>query len=206
LQTKFPGTNIQAVDALGATVSGELFRNGLTALGIALIAMLIYIWFRFEWQFGVAATATLVLDVTKIVGFYALTQFQFNPTSIVAILTIMGYSINDKVVVYDRVRENLRLYRRLSLRELVDLSINETLSRTIATSVTVFLAILPLALMSTGDIQQFAFILLTGIVIGTSSSIFIAAPILLLLGEGRIRPRTVAAVQTKGAPQASPQK
>jgi SecD/SecF fusion protein len=205
LQTQFPGTSIQAVDALGATVSGELFRNGLTALGIALIAMLIYIWFRFEWQFGVAATATLLLDVTKIVGFYALTQFQFNPTSIVAILTIMGYSINDKVVVYDRVRENLRLYRRLSLRELVDLSINETLSRTIATSGTVFLAILPLALMSTGDIRQFAFVLLTGIVIGTSSSIFIAAPILLLLGEGRIRPRTVT-VQPTGAPQASPQK
>jgi SecD/SecF fusion protein len=197
LQEHFPGTTIQSVDAVGATVSSELFRDGLTALGIALIAMLIYIWFRFEWQFGVAATATLLLDVTKIVGFYALTQFQFNPTSIVAILTIMGYSINDKVVVYDRVRENLRLYRRMGLRELIDLSINETLSRTIATSVTVFLAILPLALMSTGDIRQFAIVLLTGIVIGTSSSIFIAAPILLLLGEGRIRPRTV--------PQAQPQ-
>ena len=169
LQEKFPGTTIQSVDAVGATVSGELFRDGLTALGIALVAMLIYIWFRFEWQFGVAATVTLVLDVTKIVGFYALIGFQFNPTSIVAILTIMGYSINDKVVVYDRVRENLRLYRRMSLRELIDRSINETLSRTIATSGTVFLAILPLALMSTGDIQQFAVVLLTGIVIGTSS-------------------------------------
>jgi SecD/SecF fusion protein len=132
---------------------------------------------------------TLLLDVTKIVGFYALTQFQFNTTSIVAILTIMGYSINDKVVVYDRVRENLRLFRRMSLRELVDRSINETLSRTIATSGTVFLAILPLALMSNGDIHQFSIVLLSGIVIGTSSSIFIAAPILLLLGEGRIRAR-----------------
>ncbi|HTI85081.1 MAG TPA: protein translocase subunit SecD [Alphaproteobacteria bacterium] len=195
LQETFPGTTIQSVEAVGATVSSELFRDGLTALGVALIAMLIYIWFRFEWQFGVAATVTLVLDVTKMVGFYALmgyfAHFQFNPTSIVAILTIMGYSINDKVVVYDRVRENLRLYRKMSLRELVDLSINETLSRTIATSVTVFLSILPLAIMSTGDISQFAIVLLTGIVIGTSSSIFIAAPILLLLGEGRIRPKTV---------------
>jgi SecD/SecF fusion protein len=199
LQTDIPGTTIESVDAVGATVSGELFRDGLTALGVALIAMLIYIWFRFEWQFGVAATMTLLLDITKIVGFYALTQFQFNPTSIVAILTIMGYSINDKVVVYDRVRENLRLYRKMGLRELIDLSINETLSRTIATSGTVFLAILPLALMSTGDIRQFAIVLLGGIVIGTSSSIFIAAPILLLLGEGRIRPKTVA------APQATPQ-
>jgi SecD/SecF fusion protein len=199
LQASFPGTTIESVDAVGATVSGELFRDGLTALGVALIAMLIYIWFRFEWQFGVAATMTLLLDVTKIVGFYALTQFQFNPTSIVAILTIMGYSINDKVVVYDRVRENLRLYRKMGLRELIDLSINETLSRTIATSGTVFLAILPLAIMSAGDIRQFAIVLLGGIVIGTSSSIFIAAPILLLLGEGRIRPKTMA------APQSAPQ-
>jgi SecD/SecF fusion protein len=137
------------------------------------------------------------------VGFYALmgyfAHFQFNPTSIVAILTIMGYSINDKVVVYDRVRENLRLYRKMGLRELVDLSINETLSRTIATSTTVFLSILPLAIMSTGDIRQFAIVLLTGIVIGTSSSIFIAAPILLLLGEGRIRPKTVTQAQPQQA-------
>jgi preprotein translocase SecF subunit len=190
MQTAFPGTLIQSVDAVGATVSSELFRDGLTALAVAMLAMLVYIWIRFEWQFGVAATATLLLDITKICGFYALTQFQFNTTSIVAILTIMGYSINDKVVVYDRVRENLRLFRRISLRELVDRSINETLSRTIATSGTVFLAILPLALLSTGDIKQFAITLLTGIVIGTSSSIFIAAPILLLLGEGRIRPHT----------------
>src|SRR5262249_27192452 len=189
LQAKFPGTTIQSVDAVGATVSNELFTSGLQALGVALGAMLLYIWFRFEWQFGVAATMTLILDITKIVGFYALTQFQFNTTSIVAILTIMGYSINDKVVVYDRVRENLRLFRRMSLRQLIDLSINETLSRTIATSSTVFLAILPLALMSTGDIREFAITLLVGIVIGTLSSIFIAAPILLLLGEGRIRPR-----------------
>jgi preprotein translocase SecF subunit len=201
LQTIFPGSTVQAVDAVGATVSSELFRDGLTALGVAMLAMLLYIWVRFEWQFGVAATVTLLLDITKIVGFYALTQFQFNTTSIVAILTIMGYSINDKVVVYDRVRENLRLFRRMSLRELIDRSINETLSRTIATSGTVFLAIMPLALMSAGDIRQFATVLLTGIVIGTSSSIFIAAPILLLLGEGRIRPH-VAAGQSAVSAQA----
>jgi SecD/SecF fusion protein len=116
----------------------------------------------------------------------------------------MGYSINDKVVVYDRVRENLRLFRRMTLRELIDRSINETLSRTIATSGTVFLAILPLALMSTGDIRQFAFTLLTGIVIGTSSSIFIAAPILLLLGEGRIRPHAMPADGARPAARGSP--
>lgn len=187
LARDFPGTVVESVDAVGATISRELLRDGLVALGLAMVAMLGYIAFRFEWQFGVAATLTLVLDVTKIVGLYGLTQFQFNATSIVAILTIMGYSINDKVVVYDRIRENLRSYRRPSLREIIDRSINETLSRTIATSGTVFLAILPLAAMSHGTLREFAIILLVGIVIGTSSSIFIAAPILLLLGEGRIR-------------------
>jgi preprotein translocase SecF subunit len=194
LQRDYPGSELQSVEAVGATVSGELFRDGLTALGVALLVMLGYIWFRFEWQFGVAATATLLLDMTKIVGFYALTQFQFNLTSIVAILTIMGYSINDKVVVYDRVRENLRLFRRADLRTLIDRSINETLSRTIATSGTVFLAILPLAVMSSGALREFAIVLLAGIVVGTSSSIFIAAPILLLLGEGRIRRPAPSAV------------
>ena len=187
LEHGFPGTAFESVEAVGPTVSGELFMNGIEALGIALLAMLAYIWFRFEWQFGVAATVTLLLDMTKIVGVYGLTRFEFDTTSIVAILTIMGYSINDKVVVYDRVRENLRLYRRMPLRELIDRSINETLCRTIATSGTVFLAILPLAIMSASALREFATVLLIGIVIGTSSSIFIAAPILLFLGEGRLR-------------------
>ncbi|HUA52264.1 MAG TPA: protein translocase subunit SecF [Candidatus Sulfotelmatobacter sp.] len=188
LAKDFPNTEVRRVDAVGATVSGELFRDGMTALSLALVAMLIYIWFRFEWQFGVGAVATLVLDMTKIVGLYALTQFQFNLTGIVAILTIMGYSINDKVVVYDRVRENLRLYKGLGLRELIDLSINETLNRTIMTSMTVFLATLPLALFAGEALRDFAIVLLLGIVIGTSSSIFIAAPILLFLGQRALRP------------------
>src|SRR5208282_1538034 len=199
LERNFPDTTLPSVEAVGATVSGELFQNGLMALGVAMLAMLLYIWFRFEWQFGVAATATLVLDVTKIVGFYGLTQCQFNATSIVAILTIMGYSCNDKVVVYDRVRENLRLYRRMPLRELIDLSINETLSRTIATSGTVFLAILPLAIMSADTLREFAITLLVGIIIGTSSSIFIGAPILLLLGEGRLRRQAPVAQSEQSA-------
>jgi preprotein translocase subunit SecF len=198
LDKDYAGTQLQSVEAVGATVSGELFRDGMTALAIALLAMLGYIWFRFEWQFGVAATATLVLDMTKVVGVYGLTQFQFNTTAIVAILTVMGYSINDKVVVYDRVRENLRLYRRLTLRALIDRSINEVLGRTVATSGTVFLAILPLAIMSLGALREFAIVLLIGIVIGTSSSIFIAAPILLLLGEGKLR-RPVPAAQAQEA-------
>jgi preprotein translocase subunit SecF len=187
LLTKFPGTELRQVEAVGATVSTELFRNGMLALGLALVAMLIYIWFRFEWQFGVGAVVTLILDVTKTVGFFAITGLQFNLTSLAAILTIMGYSINDKVVVYDRVRENLRKYKAMPLRQLIDLSINETLNRTINTSFTTFLATLPLALVASGAVQEFAIVILFGIVIGTSSSIFIAAPILLFLGENRLR-------------------
>jgi SecD/SecF fusion protein len=187
LAAEFPGTQIRRVESVGASVSGELFHQGMLALGLAAIAMLIYIWFRFEWQFGVGAVVTMLLDVTKTIGFFALTGMQFNLTAIAAILTIMGYSINDKVVVYDRVRENLRLYRKMPLAELIDRSINETLSRTIGTSVAIFLATLPLALFGGEALQEFAIVLLFGVVLATSSSIFIAAPILLYLGEHRLR-------------------
>jgi preprotein translocase subunit SecF len=199
LATKFAGTELRQVEAVGATVSGELFRSGMMALGLALVAMLIYIWFRFEWQFGVGAVVTLILDVTKTVGFFVITGLQFNLTSLAAILTIMGYSINDKVVVYDRVRENLRKYKAMPLRQLIDLSINETLNRTINTSFTTFLATIPLALVATGAVQEFAIVILFGIVIGTSSSIFIAAPILLFLGENRLRrgPKVAAAADAR---------
>ena len=199
LSTKFPGTELRQVEAVGATVSGELFRGGMIALGLALVAMLVYIWFRFEWQFGVGAVVTLILDVTKTVGFFVITGLQFNLTSLAAILTIMGYSINDKVVVYDRVRENLRKYKAMPLRQLIDLSINETLNRTINTSFTTFLATIPLALVATGAVKEFAIVILFGIVIGTSSSIFIAAPILLFLGENRLRrgPKVKAAVDDR---------
>ncbi|HYM29841.1 MAG TPA: protein translocase subunit SecF, partial [Candidatus Cybelea sp.] len=187
LTQQYPGTEIRRVEAVGATVSAELFRGGMIAVGLALVAMLIYIWFRFEWQFGVGAVVTLVLDVTKTIGFFAITGMQFNLTSVAAILTIMGYSINDKVVVYDRMRENLRKYKSMPLRQLIDLSINETLSRTINTSLTTFLATTPLAIIASGSVQDFAIVVLFGIVVGTSSSIFIAAPILLFLGENRLR-------------------
>jgi preprotein translocase subunit SecF len=188
LAKDFPGTEVRSVSAVGATVSSELFWGGMKAVGLALVAMLGYIWFRFEWQFGVGAIVTLILDVTKVIGFFAITGIQFNLTSIAAILTIMGYSINDKVVVYDRMRENLRKYKTMPLRELIDLSINETLNRTINTSMTTFLATVPLAILASGEVQQFAIVVLFGIVLGTSSSIGIAAPILLFLGENRLRP------------------
>ncbi len=187
LSETFPGIEIRRVEAVGASVSGELFRDGMIALGLAALAMLAYITFRFEWQFGVGAVVTMLLDVTKTIGLYALSGMQFNLTAIAAILTIMGYSINDKVVVYDRVRENLRLYRKMPLRELIDRSINETLSRTISTSIAIFLATLPLAIFANEGLREFAWVLLFGVVLATSSSIFIAAPILLYLGEHRLR-------------------
>ena len=149
--------------------------------------ILVYIWFRFEWQFAVGAVVTLILDITKAIGFLAITRIEFDLVMVAAILTILGYSTNDKVVVYDRVRENLRKYKTMPLRELIDLSINETLNRTLGTSMTVFLASLPLALFGGESISGFAWVMLFGIVVGTSSSIFIAAPILLFLGEHRLR-------------------
>ncbi len=187
LEQAQPGTKILRTDAVGASVSAELFRNGMLALGLSLLMILAYIWFRFEWEFAVGAVVTLLLDVTKAVGFLVVTRFEFDLVMVGAILTVIGYSTNDKVVVYDRMRENLRKYKTMPLRELIDLSINETLNRTLGTSMTVFLAALPLALFGGPTLSGFACVMLFGIVVGTSSSIFIAAPILLLLGEHRLR-------------------
>jgi SecD/SecF fusion protein len=202
LVQNFPGSQIQSTAAVGATVSNELFWDGMKALGLALVAMLGYIWFRFEWQFGVGAVLTLILDVTKTLGFFAITGaafgWQFNLESIAAILTIMGYSINDKVVVYDRVRENLRKYKSMPLRQLIDLSINETLARTVGTSISVFLATLPLALVGGQALHPFAWAMLFGIVLSTTSSIMIAAPILLILGENKLRRNTTTTAASPG--------
>lgn len=187
LEKAVPGTRLMRTDAVGASVSAELFHDGMMALGISLIMILVYIWFRFEWQFAVGAVVTLVLDITKAVGFLVITRLEFDLVMVAAILTILGFSTNDKVVVYDRMRENLRKYKTMPLRELIDLSINETLNRTLGTSMTIFLAALPLALFGGASIAHFAWMMLFGIVVGTSSSIFIAAPILLFLGENRLR-------------------
>jgi preprotein translocase subunit SecF len=183
-----PDAQIRRIEIVGARVSSELFRSGLLATGLALAAVLVYIWFRFEWQFGVGVVATLILDVTKTVGFFAITRLEFDLNSVAALLTLIGYSVTDKVVVYDRIRENLKKHRTIPLRELIDLSINQTLGRTVATSLTVLLSILPLALIGGEVMRPFALAIIFGIVIGTSSSIFIASPILLFLGEKRLRP------------------
>jgi preprotein translocase subunit SecD/preprotein translocase subunit SecF len=187
-----PGTKVVRADVVGASVSSELFTDGMLALAISLAMIFAYIWFRFEWQFAVGAVVTLLLDVTKTIGFLVLTRIEFDLVMVAAILTIIGYSTNDKVVVYDRVRENLRKYKTMPLRQLIDLSINETLNRTLGTSSTVFLASLPLALFGGETLSGFAWAMLFGIFIGTISSIMIAAPILLLLGEKRLRREVTA--------------
>jgi len=186
--TRLPGGEIRRLELVGARVSGELFRTGLLAVGLSFVGVLVYIWFRFDWQFGVGVVGTLLLDVTKTVGFFALTQIQFDLNSVAAIMLLIGYSVTDKIVVYDRIRENLRKDKSTPLRELIDRSINQTLGRTVATSLTVLLSIVPLAVIGGEAIRGFALTIIFGIVVGTSSSIFIASPILLFLGQKRLRP------------------
>ncbi len=188
LGQRFPGAEIRRFEVVGARVSQELFRSGLLATSLALVAVLIYIWFRFDWQFGVGVVATLLLDATKTVGFLAVTRIEFDLNSVAAILLLVGYSVTDKVVVYDRIRENLRKHKTMPLRELIDFSINQTLGRTVATSLTVLLSILPLAIIGGEAIRGFAVTIIFGIIVGTSSSIFIASPVLLFLGQKRWRP------------------
>ncbi len=185
--TQDAGAKVERTEVVGPKVSGELAYAGVLAVVLASIAMLIYIWVRFEWPFAVGAIATLILDVTKTVGFFALTGLEFNLTAIAALLTLIGYSVNDKVVVYDRMRENMRLYKKMPLREMIDRSINETLARSLYTSVTAFLAMLPMAVWGGSAVESFAIPMVFGILIAASSSVFIAAPILLFLGDWRAR-------------------
>ena len=173
------------VEIVGPTISGELIAGGTIAVVVALIGILIYVWFRFEWQFAVAAIASLIHDVTGTIGLYSLFQLEFNVSSIAALLTIIGYSLNDKVVIFDRIRENLRKYRKMPLTELLDLSVNETLSRTVLTHVTTFLAMMPFVLVGGEAIFGFALAMCFGIVIGAYSSIYVAAPLQLILGVKR---------------------
>jgi preprotein translocase SecF subunit len=166
-------------------VSEELFRDGVLAVALAILGILIYIWFRFEWQFGLGAIIALLHDVFTTIGIFALTGIEFNLSTVAAILTIAGYSINDTVVVYDRVRENLRKYKTMSLYELLNNSINETLSRTVMTSVTTLLALLSLYILGGEVIRGFSFAMIWGVIIGTYSSICLAVPLLLYLDVNR---------------------
>jgi preprotein translocase SecF subunit len=175
-------------DLVGPKVSSELFGKGLLGLGLAILAMLIYIWFRFQLQFGLGAVAALFHDVILTFGMIALFKkyIEFDLRAVAAILTIIGYSMNDTVVVFDRFRENLRKYKRMPLGEVIDMSINEMLTRTIITSLTAVIALVALALFGGPSLFGLSVILLFGIAIGTYSSIYIAAPVILLWGVKRL--------------------
>jgi preprotein translocase subunit SecF len=171
---------IRRVEIVGPQVSRELIQTGLLAVVGAIGSMLIYIWFRFEWQFSVGAVMALVHDVILTIGVFSLLQLDFNLSILAAILTIVGYSMNDTVVVYDRVRENLRKYKKMDISELLDIAINQTLSRTVMTSVTTLLALIALYTLGGEVIRGFTFAMIWGVIVGTYSSIFIAAPLLIL--------------------------
>ncbi|MFQ5623989.1 MAG: protein translocase subunit SecF [Paracoccaceae bacterium] len=185
LSAAIPGVTFLSTESVGGKVSGELVQAGILAVVLAVGAVLFYIWLRFEWQFAVGAVAALVHDVTLTMGIFAVTQIEFNLSIIAAILTIVGYSLNDTVVVFDRVRENLRRYKKTELREVLDLSINETLSRTLMTSVTTLLALISLYVLGGEVIRGFTFAMIFGVIVGTYSSIFVATVILLRLDVKR---------------------
>ncbi|MFQ5765323.1 MAG: protein translocase subunit SecF, partial [Rhodospirillales bacterium] len=170
---------------VGPKVSEELFWDGVMAVCFAILAILVYIWFRFEWQFGLGAVIALIHDVLSTIGVFALIEHEFNLATVAAILTIAGYSINDTVVVYDRVRENLRKFKKLPLPELLNNSINQTLSRTLMTSITTLLALLALYFLGGEVIRDFSFAMIWGVVVGTYSSICLAVPLLLYLNIRR---------------------
>jgi preprotein translocase subunit SecF len=170
------------VEVVGPRVSGELVQSGTLGVVLSIVAVLIYLWFRFEWQFAVGAVIATLHDLVLTIGFFALTQIEFNMTSIAAILTIVGYSLNDTVVVFDRIRELLRRYKTMPAAELLDLSINSTLSRTLMTSVATSLALVALVIYGGAVIKSFSWAMIFGVLIGTYSSIFIAAPVLIYLG------------------------
>ena len=177
------------IDYVGPTVGQELIQAGVWAVLSSFAAIMLYVWFRFEWQYGVGAILALIHDSIMIIGFFAVTRFEFGLTAIAAILTIVGYSINDSVVIYDRIRENMRRFKKMEVFELLNVSVNETLSRTILTSTTTLLASLALAIFGGEVIRGFSCAMVFGVVIGTYSSIYISAPALMYLN---IRPQAAA--------------
>ena len=199
-----PGVVERRVEFVGPKVSSELVEGSALALGLALVAIMIYIWFRFEWQFGVGGVLALFHDAITTIGLFAVTGMEFNLTSIAAVLTIIGYSINDTVVVYDRIRENLRKYKAMPLDDVIDLSINETLSRTVMTAMTVFLTLVALLIFGGEVIRGFAIAMLFGTVIGAYSSVYVAAPILVYGGLKIGGSRGDAADDAAGAKAAAP--
>jgi preprotein translocase SecF subunit len=184
------------VEVVGPRVSSELARTGTLAVLFTIAGIMAYIWFRFEWQFAIGAVATLVHDAVLMVGFFAVTQIDFNLSSIAAILTVIGYSLNDTVVIFDRIREILRKYKQMPISDVIDLATNQTLARTIMTSLTLLLALGSLFIFGGEVIRSFTAAMIWGIVVATASSIFIGGPILIYFN---IRPQGETATESKPA-------
>ncbi|MCC6305476.1 MAG: protein translocase subunit SecF [Rhodobacteraceae bacterium] len=197
LKAVAPDIRFTAVESVGPKVSGELIWTAILSVVVAWAGILVYIWLRFEWQYAVGAVAALVHDVVVTVGIFALLQMRFDLTIIAALLTIIGYSINDTVVVFDRLRENLVKFKKMPLRDVMNLSVNETLSRTLMTSGTTLLALLPLLILGGDVIRGFTFAITWGVVVGTYSSVYMAKNIVLWLGLPREGPKGASEAGTQ---------
>ena len=180
-----PNVEYRRIELVGPQVSAELFEDAIYAMVAALLSIMAYLWFRFEWQFGLAGVVSLLHDVLAIIGIFALLGYEFNLTIVAAVMTIAGYSINDSVVVFDRVRENMRKYKTMPFVELIDLSINQTLSRTFLTGITTIMVLIVLYFLGGEVLRGFSFAMLFGVIVGTYSSVFVAVPLLLYLNVRR---------------------
>ena len=201
IEADYQGARIDAVETVSGKVSEELASDSAMAIALAMLGIAVYIWFRFEWQFGVGALVTLAHDVAMTLGFFAFTRLQVDLNVVAAFLTIVGYSLNDTVVIYDRVRENLRKYRKMAILPLLNLSLNETLARTVVTSFTVLIALGVLMLIGPEVIFGLAIAIFLGVVIGTYSSIYISVPVLVWLG---VKPDSFLRAEDKDEPEPQP--
>lgn len=181
LDANFPNVEYRKIDFVGPQIGKELISKGILALVLSFAAIMVYIWIRFDWQFGVGAILSLLHDAIMVFGLFALTGLEFNLTSIAAILTVIGYSINDSVVIYDRIRENLQKFKKANLSDLINMSLNSTLSRTFLTSITTLLSLIALMIFGGETLQGFSISVFFGILVGTYSSLYISAPVLLYM-------------------------
>jgi len=182
LEKDFPGVTFPRYDTVSGKVSGELIENGILAVLLAVFGIAVFGWIRFEWQFGVSTFVAIAHDVLMTLGFFAVTQLEFDLNIVAAVLTIVGYSINDKIVIDDRIRENMRKYRKMEMRDLIDLSVNETLPRTVMTSLTILLALGALLIFGGHVLRGFTAAMMLGVVVGTYSSIYVSSALLITLG------------------------
>jgi preprotein translocase subunit SecF len=195
MEAQFPGVTFSRYDTVSGKVSGELIQNGVLAVVLAIVGIAIFSWFRYEWQFGVSTFVAIVHDVLMTLGFFAITQLEFDLNIIAAVLTIVGYSINDKMVIDDRIRENMRKYRKMDMKSLIDLSVNETLPRTVMTSMTILLALGALLLLGGHVLRGFTAAMMLGIIVGTYSSVYVSSSLLISLG---LSPQTAEKKEKKG--------